>query len=281
MKIISFINMKGGVAKTTLSLNVADCLCSRHEQRVLVIDIDPQFNATQCLMSADQYVDHIENQRDTIINIFERGYRPTVGVVDGPEEASPKNLCDINLFEVKENYGLLPGSLDLYRLEMASGEGRENRLKKYLETVENFYDFVVIDTPPTPSIWMTSALISSDYYVIPVKPDPISLTGIDLLYGIIGEKKENYGLNIKCIGLVLTIVEDGTIVFRQAKENLANNDRWKNLVFSRFLPKRTEVARQQLNQQLILTSNNNELKQSLVNITKEFLERIEDDEQGQ
>lgn len=270
--------MKGGVAKTTLSLNVADCLCSRHEQSILVIDVDPQFNATQCLMTGEQYVDHIENQRDTIINVFDRNLRPTVGIVDGPKEARPINLEDIEPFEVKENFELLPGSLDLYRLEMAPGEGRENRLRRYLETVKDFYDFVIIDTPPTPSVWMTSALISSDYYVIPVKPDPISLTGIDLLYGIINEKKENFGLNIKCLGLVFTIVEDGTIVFRRAKENLSSNRRWKNFVFNRFLPKRTEVARQQLNQQFILSSNDDGLKQSLVNITNEFLSRIKDDE---
>ena len=50
MKIISFINMKGGVAKTTLTVNIADCLNRRHDARVLVVDVDPQFNATQCLL---------------------------------------------------------------------------------------------------------------------------------------------------------------------------------------------------------------------------------------
>lgn len=278
MKILSFINMKGGVAKTTLSLNVADCLCSRHEKRILLIDVDPQFNATQCLMSGQTYVDHIEHQRDTIINVFDRSLRPTVGIVSGSNEAAPKNLEDIEPFKVKENFDLLPGSLDLYRLEMAPGEGRENRLKRYLETVEENYDFVIIDTPPTPSVWMTSALISSDYYFIPVKADPISLTGIDLLYGIINEKKENFGLSIKCLGLVFTIVEDTTIVYKTAKRNLAASTRWKDLVFKRFLPKRTEVARQQLNQHFILASNDIGLKQSIVNITNELLSRIDEDE---
>lgn len=274
MEIISFINMKGGVAKTTLSLNIADCLCSRHGKNVLLIDVDPQFNATQCLMSADQYVAHLENQQDTIMNVFDRAIRPTVGIVNGPNVSSPKNLEDIEPFEVKDNFDLLPGALDLYRLEMAPGEGRENRLKIYLDTVSDVYDYVIIDTPPTPSVWMTSALISSDYYVIPVKPDPLSLTGIDLLYGIINEKKENFGLKIKCLGLVFTIVEENTIVYRRALENLSRNERWKDLVFNRFLPKRTEVARQQLNQQFILTSSDTGLKQSIANITNELISRI-------
>ena len=270
--------MKGGVAKTTLSLNIADCLCSRHEKSILVVDVDPQFNITQCLMSGKKYVDHLENQRDTIINVFDRSLRPTVGIVSGPNVAKPKNLEEIEPFEVKENYDLLPGALDLYRLEMAPGEGRENRLKRYLETVEDYYDYVIIDTPPTPSVWMTSALISSDYYVIPVKADPISLTGIDLLYGIVNEKRDNFGLDIKCLGLVFTIVEDNTLVYKNANKNLAKSKRWKNLVFNRYFPKRTEVARQQLNQQFILSSTDTALKQSIVNITNEFLQRLEDDE---
>lgn len=274
MQIISFINMKGGVAKTTLSINVADCLSDRHGNSVLVIDVDPQFNATQCLMSPSQYVEHIEKQNDTIINIFDRSLRPTVGIVKGPSVAKPKELDEIKPIQVKENLDLLPGALDLYRLEMAPGGGREHRLKRFLEKVEEFYDYVIIDTPPTPSVWMTSALIASHYYMIPVKPDPISLTGIDLLYGIINEKKENYGLDIKCLGLVFTIVEGNTIVYRNACSNLARNPRWRKLVFSRFLPKRTKIARQQLNQETILSGNDSSLKGSIMNISNEMITRI-------
>lgn len=275
MNVISLINMKGGVAKTTLSINIADCLCSRKNHSVLLIDVDPQFNATQCLMSGEQYVDHIKNQRDTIVNIFDRNYRPTIGIVDGPEVIKPKNLSDIEPIQIKEDFDLLPGALDLYRLEMAPGEGRENRLKRYLEEIEENYDFVIIDTPPTPSIWMTSALLASNYYLIPVKPDPISLTGIDLLFGIISEKTENFGLNIECCGLVLTMVEENTVVYRQARENLSKSRRWKDKVFIKSLPKRTEVARQQLNQQFILDSSDVVLKQSLVGIVNELKERID------
>ncbi len=272
--------MKGGVAKTTLAINVADCLSSRNEQRVLLIDVDPQFNATQCLMSADQYIKHIENERDTILNVFDRSLRPTIGIVNGPNVAEPKNLDEIQPFKVKENFFLLPGSLDLYRLEMAPGEGREHRLKRYIETIEDQYDFIIIDTPPTPSVWMTSALIATNYYIIPVKPDPISLTGIDLLYGIINEKKDNFGLNIKCLGLVFTIVEETTIVYKTAKKNLKKSERWKKLVFGRFMPKRTEVARQQLNQQFILSSNDIGLKNSIIQITNELLSRINNHEEA-
>lgn len=72
MKVISLINMKGGVAKTTLAVNIADYLFRRHGKNVLLIDVDPQFNATQCLMSPEEYIKYINQGKDTIVNLFDR-----------------------------------------------------------------------------------------------------------------------------------------------------------------------------------------------------------------
>lgn len=99
-------------------------------------------------------------------------------------------MKDITPVAIKDNLHIIPGSLGLYKIEMKPGEGVENRLKKYLKLRENDYDYVIIDTPPTPSVWMSSALIASNYYLIPVKPDPLSITGIDLLDSIISEKEK-------------------------------------------------------------------------------------------
>jgi chromosome partitioning protein len=275
MKVISFINMKGGVAKTTLAINIADCLSRQHAASVLCVDIDPQFNATQCLMDPDAYVSHVQQGGSTIINVFDRSRRARVGVVDGTTNEEPRPLDSIEPILVRERLELLPGALDLYRLEMAPGDGRENRLRIFLERVaEDKYDYVIIDTPPTPSIWMTSALIASQYYVIPVRPDPISLTGIDLLRNIVQEKTENFGLSIKCAGVVLTVVETNTLVYTNAVSSLSQNRIWKDQLFHQHLAKRTEVARLQLNQELILDSDNQELKLALASITRELLERI-------
>jgi chromosome partitioning protein len=93
------------------------------------------------------------------------------------------------------NMWTLPGNIDLYRLEMVSGEGREFSLKRFIEErlEADGFDYTIIDTPPTPSVWMTSALIASDFFVIPVKPDPLSLIGIDLLRSIIERRRKSYG----------------------------------------------------------------------------------------
>ena len=276
MKVVSFVNMKGGVAKTTLAVNVADCLATRHKLSVLLIDIDPQFNATQCLLSGDEYKSHIEKHGHTVVDVFDDAPRPVVGTVSGSETREPLPIEEIEPLNIKDNYDLLPGALDLYRLDMTSGQGRENRLKIYMDTLkdESVYDVVIIDTPPTPSAWMSSALIASDYYLVPVKPEPLSATGIDLLRSVIARVTKNYGLKISCAGVVLTIAEENTIVFSDAKNFIDNNAFWKGKRFDYHLPKRTIVARGQGAQRMILDIDDRELKLALSKITVEFIDRI-------
>lgn len=264
--------MKGGVAKTTLAVNLADCLAKRHNKRVLLIDVDPQFNATQCLMDPEQYVEHVTNSGDTIVNIFDRNHRATASTVGASQVMKAKSLDDIEVVNTGR-FDLLPGSLELYRLEMAPGEGRENRLKAFLATLKDKYDYVVIDTPPTPSVWMTSALIASQYYLIPVKADPISLTGIDLLRSIINEKKENFALQLDCAGLVLTLTEESTVVYKKAKAILQQDAYWSKYLYNFDMPKRTAIANKQLEQEHILDSSDSGSKHRLSVIVSEFLNR--------
>lgn len=162
---------------------------------------------------------------------------------------------------------------------MAAGSGKENRLKKFIQevAVKNNFDFVIIDTPPTPSIWMTSALIASDYYLIPVKPDPISYTGIDLLKTIVDDKKDAFDLKIKCIGLVFTMVErEDSIVYTGALSKI-NSGEWKDYKYRKYLPKRTDIAKYQLNKYFILDLVDADAKSALVDIVEELINRIEKD----
>ena len=276
MKIISLINMKGGVGKTTLSINIADCLVKRYNYKILFIDIDPQFNATQCLFTIKNYISHLDKKKDTIIDIFNKNTRINISTVNGVCENNQKELSKIEPIKIKNNFWAIPGNLELHRLEIAPGEGRESRLKKYLKMNNDNYDFVIIDTPPTPSIWMTSALIASDYYLIPSKADPISLTGIDLLKNIVKEKKENLDLSINCIGLVLTMVEHRTNVYKSAKKFLKENKNWSKLLYAKELPKRIELAGKQLDS-YILDLNDSTIKASLIGIVDELLGRIQNE----
>jgi chromosome partitioning protein len=273
---ISFVNMKGGVAKTTMAVNIADCLASRHNLRVLVIDIDPQFNATQCLISGEEYKKHIESHGHTVVDVFDDSPSASVGTVSGIDTKEPLSVDEIEPLEIKDRFELIPGALELHRLDMTAGQGRENRLKLYIDYLNehSLYDVVIIDTPPTPSAWMSSALIASDFYLVPVKPEPLSATGIDLLRSIIARVTKNYGLKLSCAGVMFTIAESNTKVFSSAKSFVDNNDFWKGKRYAQHLPKRTIVARKQGEQKLILDTDDRELKLALSKITVEFLSRI-------
>ena len=279
MRKVSFINMKGGVGKTTLSMNVAHCLATRENFKVLVVDIDPQFNATQCFFSGDKYIEYLKNKGKTILDLFQENVA-NISTVDGVTGIKSFNYSDIKPVQILENLFMLPGNLNLYQIEISAGSGKENRLKKYLDEINKIYhfDFVIIDTPPTPSIWMVSALLASDYYIIPVKPDPLSYTGIELLQNIIYQKKRDLDLNIKCMGIVLTIVEEGTIVFNKCMETIGKKKQLKNLLYKKYLKKRTDIAKFQLNQQFILDQSKDDIKLCLTGIVQEMIKRINDDE---
>ncbi|MGX9688094.1 ParA family protein, partial [Deinococcus wulumuqiensis] len=180
----------------------------------------------------------------------------------------------MEVYEINPHLKILPGNIELFRVEMASGEGRENLLKRYVEVVKEDYDFILIDTPPTPSVWMTSALIASDYYLIPVKPDPISFTGIDLLKSVIDGRQETYGLRLKCLGVVLTIVEEGTINFSEARNKLAGDAVWGRYLFRSHLSKRVIISREQGNQKTILELDDLDAKASMAGIVRELLSRL-------
>lgn len=279
MRKVSFINMKGGVGKTTLSTNVAHCLATRENYKVLVVDIDPQFNATQCFFSGDKYIEYLKNKGKTILDLFQENVA-NISTVDGVTGIKSFNYSDIKPVQILDNLFMLPGNLNLHQIEISAGSGKENRLKKYLDEINKIYhfDYVIIDTPPTPSIWMVSALLASDYYIIPVKPDPLSYTGIELLQNIISRKKGDLDLNIKCMGIVLTIVEEGTIVFNKCMETIGKKKQLKDLLYKKYLKKRTDIAKFQLNQQFILDQSKDDIKLSLTGIVQEMLKRINDDE---
>jgi chromosome partitioning protein len=90
MQTISFVNMKGGVGKTTLALNVADCLARIHQRKVAVLDVDPQFNITQCMFTGAQYVKLLRDGADTIVDVFYTEEHSAASSVRGPTTVEQK-----------------------------------------------------------------------------------------------------------------------------------------------------------------------------------------------
>jgi chromosome partitioning protein len=283
MRTISLVNMKGGVGKSTLAVNIADVLARRHAKRVLLIDTDPQFNATQMLVSGEAYVQKLESRANTILDVFDDQPKIRMSAVSGPQVIPAVALDQIVPWDIPVpgsaqggSLKLIAGDLELYRLEMNHGAGREQRLRRFVElcAAQDSYDFVVIDTPPTPSTWMTAALFASDGYLIPVRPEPISRTGVDLLKGVVDRISANFGRRIDCLGVVLTITDEHYNVFSQAVQFFDNNDVWRGKRFARNLPRRTSVAEDQGDQIRILDSDQSEAKTAIAGITSELLQRM-------
>lgn len=279
MRVISFVNMKGGVGKTTLAVNVADALNRRAGKRVLIVDVDPQFNATQCLYSGDAYVAKRQAGGHTIGDLFNDSMMHSVSALSGKSEIEPPKLEEVTPWVYRPGLDLLAGNLEIYRMDMAPGQGRELRLKRYVEHLgaKNLYDYVIIDTPPTPSTFMNSALLASQYYVVPVRPEPLSRVGIDLLRGVIDRIIENHGHKIENAGVVVTMADARTTVYYDALTFLDSDKIWKDKRFKTVLPQRTAVARGQGKQELILDSGQRDSMRAIAGIANELLSRVGDD----
>ena len=214
MQVISFMNMKGGVGKTTLAVNIAYGLAALHRQKVLIIDADPQFNASQYLLEDDAYLAHFgDDSKGSLLDIF-RPRRPgpvrtTQGVArQVNRQKMALAQCSVNIYSNRYTGGkldLIPASLNLIEMEMTA-RGTERRLRSYLQEKAGGYDYVLIDCPPTISIFTQAAILASSKYLVPIKPDPLSVVGLPLLERWLEDFMQDSGITLKSVGLVFTMV---------------------------------------------------------------------------
>lgn len=210
-KVISFINMKGGVGKTTLSIGIADYL-SDFGEKVLIIDADPQFNATQALLDAfkekiddeedNYYSKEVLEKEKTIFKLF----KPQVDVKQ--EYFMPKR--EDLIINLKENLDILCGDLNLVLVNKSSDYSLIKRIRNYIEenNLREIYTYILIDCPPTLNTYTDSALMASDYYLIPNRIDRYSIVGIDSLQRAIKSLIREERINLKCLGLIYTMISN-------------------------------------------------------------------------
>jgi chromosome partitioning protein len=230
-------------------------------------------------VSPKEYQLHLEKNEKTVADIFEFGSQGKVSLVKGAAASLSDDLSLIKSFKIRTRMNLLYGDLQLYRMQLNHEAGLENRLKRYIEMsgASDDFDFIIIDTPPTPSIWMTSALLASDYYIIPLRAEPLSNVGIDILSSVIRRFNDNYGQKIQCLGIVLTMVEASTITYAETMDFINKDPVWKPMKFNAEIPKRLIVAKEQGQQNLFLEITRHDavaVKTALMSLTDEFLARL-------
>jgi len=280
-KIVAMLNMKGGVGKTTLAVNIASCLAKLKGKKVLIIDLDPQYNATQYLVNLEKNREFVDGSKPTVFDIMApRGVSiPSIanGMLIKP---TPRNvtLDDVKrtLFEKEDGkLDLIPGTLHLIGVEISREMAIENKLKNFVTKIKDAYDFIIIDCPPTFSVFLSSGYLASDYYLVPLKPDPLSTLGIPLLEKVFEFYQESFGnKEIKCVGVVFTMVRrtnEMDNVMKVIREVSAG----KRYVFDNFLSMSTVVA-SAARKNLILFESRETAKygNEIKDITDEFLRQF-------
>jgi chromosome partitioning protein len=228
-KIISLINMKGGVGKSTLTVNLAWHFAgyTNWSKKILVVDLDPQFNASQYLVGVTKYENIIKNNKPTIWDIFEQHTKiPTSKNQFEPKEA----ILQVVRMRDGGKIDLIPSRLELAQSIKQSSPRKEYSLQKTLKQIENDYDIILIDCPPTESLLTTAAYLSSEFILVPVKPEYLSTIGLPLLASSMTDFHEEYKENhLKLSGIVFNAITYYSPEEKRAKEEvkkLAEQNEW-------------------------------------------------------
>ena len=200
-RIIAIANQKGGVGKTTTAINLSACLAEAG-QRVLAVDFDPQGNATSGLG-------------------FEKGYmsKTVYELLMGECEI---NECVIK--EVQKNLDILPSDVDLSgaEIELLDQSDKESKLRKELEKVENEYDFIIVDCPPSLNLLTINALTAADTVLVPIQCEYYALEGLSQIIQTVDLVKKKLNPKLELEGVVFTMYDARTNLSLEVVENVKN-----------------------------------------------------------
>lgn len=191
-RVLVLANQKGGVAKTTTTLNLGVALKER-SCRVLALDLDPQSN-----LSMSQGID-VENMSITMFDVLVRGV----------------SLSEI--IEARE-IDIAPAGIELAGAELALSAmiGRERQLERAIKPMLDLYDFILIDTPPSLGLLTINAMVAADGVIVPVQCEYLSLRGLAQLRQTLGQVREHLNPRVDIVGIVPTMYDGRTVHSREA-----------------------------------------------------------------
>lgn len=218
---VSVINMKGGVGKTTLATQLAWHATLTLDKRVLLIDLDPQANASQSLMTPQNYVKHLTNNKPTIVELFEE-FTPTGHTRGGPTPVDPQALiCEVAGYEDGSRLDVLPSRLEL-SWTLRNPAGKETLLARFVSKIEQEYDLIVIDCAPADSMLTDAAYMCSRHVLVPMKAEFLATIGFPMLKrSLEAFKLRHAGKVIEICGLVLNDYNEKKREYRLALQDVA------------------------------------------------------------
>ncbi len=252
-RIIALANQKGGVGKTTTAINLAASLAAL-EKKVLIVDSDPQANATSGVGIDSKQV------KETIYDCL----------IDGVDPRSAVLGCNL------DNLSIIPSNIDLVgaEIEMLDRPEREKILKKVLATLSQEYDYILIDCSPSLGLLTVNALTASDSVIIPVQCEYFALEGLGKLLNTIKIIQTNLNPELEIEGFLLTMYDSRLRLANQVVEEVTRH--FQQMVFNTIIQRNVKLSEApSYGQPALLYDAESRGTVNYLNLARELLERIE------
>lgn len=292
--VIATVNMKGGVGKTTLTVNLAACLAKLHGKRVLVVDLDTQISATLSLVTPQDFA-KIRREKKTIAYSISKVLKPNARYKFDTKDLITPDVCLV------KGLDLLAGDIDIYDEFLVSEKLHEETIedpdidfidvwngfegcliKDILAPVIDEYDFIILDCAPGYNLLTRSGIMASHFYVMPARPEPLSLVGMQLLERRIAKLREAHegdknSLESSLLGVIFIL--SGSTLFTRYYDRVmerVTQDFDESKIFQTRIPMDVNVAKAiDSFQPVVIDNASSPGSKAFVKLSQELLTKVQ------